>query len=52
MRALIDKKTGLWKWSSFPKNKYRSKGECKAAGIALLAEKLKQIRDSLNGRVH
>lgn len=48
MRAFQDKVTGLWKWGTRGEAKYSTKAECQRAGLDLLCDKLREIRDKVN----
>lgn len=49
MKAYQDKTTGKWKWGTRGKPLYDSKQECERAAMDLLVNKLRYIKDKLNG---
>jgi hypothetical protein len=49
MKAYQDKESGLWKWGTRGQPLYKSKGEAERAGMDILTEKLRYLRDKLNG---
>lgn len=49
MKAYQDKTTGKWKWGTRGEPIYDSKGQAERAGMDLLVEKLRYLRDKLNG---
>lgn len=44
-----DKKTGKWKWGKRGEAIYDSKEEASRAGIDILTERLRKVRDQVNG---
>lgn len=49
MKAYEDKSTGKWKWGKRGKPIYDSKLEAERAGLEILTDRLRYIRDKLNG---
>ena len=50
-KAYQDKSNGKWKWGTRGEAIYDSKGQCERAGMDLLTDKLRKIRDRLNGTI-
>ncbi len=49
MKPYQDKKTGLWKWGTRGKAIYESKEICAKAGLDIMLNRLKEVRDKVNG---
>lgn len=47
-RAFQDRATGKWKWGTRGEPIYDSKQQAERAGIDLLTDRLRQVRDRLN----
>lgn len=47
-KAYQDKTSGKWKWGTRGQAIYDSKAECTRAGMDILIDKLRSIRDKLN----
>jgi len=52
MKAYQDKVTGKWKWGTRGEAVHDSKQACERAGMDLLTDKLRRLRDRLNGVVN
>jgi hypothetical protein len=50
-RAYQDKVTSKWKWGTRGEAIYDSKDQCEKAGMSILIDKLRRIRDRLNGTI-
>lgn len=47
-KAYQDKGTGKWKWGTRGEAIYETKGQCERAGMDMLTDKLRRLRDRLN----
>lgn len=44
-----DKESGKWKWGTRGQAIYETKDQCSRAGMEILTDKLRSIRERLNG---
>lgn len=50
-KAYKDQQTNKWKWGTRGEAIYDSKEQCERAGMDILTEKLRKIRDRLNSTI-
>ena len=51
MKAYEDKESGMWKWGSRGEPIYKTKNECERAGMEILTDRLRKLRDKLNNTI-
>jgi hypothetical protein len=51
MKPYQDKASGKWKWGTRGEAIYDTKNQCSEAGMQILTDKLRAIRDRLNSTI-
>jgi hypothetical protein len=52
MKPYQDKTTGLWKWGTRGVPQYETKEQCSRAGMEILTNRLREIKDRLDGVIY